>query len=76
MSELDARAQAGRATRPGWPAPREPAEAIDAAEYDLAVLETLLDLPEDEAKGAGQFLLSENAHLARSLRWRWMRHAT
>jgi RecB family exonuclease len=75
VTELDEWAQSGRVTRPGWPAPRDPDDAVDAAEYDLAVLESLLDLPEDEAKGAGQFLLSENAHLARSLRWRWMRHA-
>ncbi len=75
VTELEGRAQAGRSTRPGWPAPRDREDAVDAAEYDLAVLESLLDLPEDEARGAGQFLLSENVHLARSLRWRWMRHA-
>ena len=75
VTELERWAQSGRATRPGWPAPRVREDAVDAAEYDLAVLESLLDLPEDEAIGAGQFLLRENAHLARSLRWRWMRHA-
>lgn len=75
VRDLDRWAEEGRTTRPGWPAPRSRIDAVDAAEYDLAVVESLLELPEDEAKGAGQFLLSENVHLARSLRWRWMRHA-
>ncbi len=57
-------------SRLGWPAPRALDQAIDDAEYDLAVLDTLLHEP---TKGTGRFLLEENAHLARSLRGRFKR---
>lgn len=75
VRELETWSQEGRTTRPGWPAPGDRNQAIDAAEYDLAVLDKLLEQSEKEASGAGRFLLSANTHLARSLRWRWMRHA-
>jgi ATP-dependent helicase/nuclease subunit B len=57
-----------------WPAPDEPASAIDVWEHDLAVLGRLLrpssELP---AKGAAHYLLELNPALARSLRTRWAR---
>ena len=36
-------------TRVGWPAPSDPAVAIDDAEYDLAVLDRFL-LPDEESR--------------------------
>jgi RecB family exonuclease len=65
--------------RLGWPAPDAPAEAIDEAEYDLAVLAPLLDLDEEAAVGAASYLLGANAHLERALRARarrWLKRWT
>jgi len=64
--------RAGRATAPrlGWPAPASPADAIDDAEHDLALLSELLRLPAAEAEGRARFLLGANPHLARALRAR------
>ena len=57
-----------------WPAPDEPASAIDVWEHDLAVLGRLLrpsaQLP---VRGAAHYLLELNPALARSLRTRWAR---
>jgi ATP-dependent helicase/nuclease subunit B len=57
-----------------WPAPDQPASAIDVWEHDLAVLGGLLR-PGTEAppKGAAHYLLKLNDALARSLRARWGR---
>jgi len=55
-----------------WPAPREPNDAIDAAEYDLAVLQALLDTPQ-EAQGATRYLIEANPHVANALRARHAR---
>ena len=68
--ELARRAEQVSETRVGWPAPRDPREAIDAAEHDLALLERLLDLDEKRAQGAAAYLLQVNPHLARALRFR------
>ena len=68
--ELARRAEQVSETRVGWPAPRDPREAIDAAEHDLALLERLLDLDETRAQGAAAYLLQVNPHLARALRFR------
>src|SRR5206468_2996921 len=38
FSELSRRAEQAGGARLGWPAPREPGQAIDEAEYDLALL--------------------------------------
>ena len=75
ISDLDRQAQADRSTRPGWPAPKDQMEAIDHAEFDLSIIDALLDTDEDAAAGSARFLITSNAHLARSLRWRWMRYA-
>src|SRR5262249_7952879 len=62
--------------RIGWPAPRVREDAIDEAEYDLAVLDDLLVKKEDECVGQAHYLLGANEHLARALRFRgrrWLR---
>jgi ATP-dependent helicase/nuclease subunit B len=58
--------------RLGWPAPADTAEAIDEAEYDLALLEGLSARPEESA-GAARYLVTVNPHLARALRNRFQR---
>lgn len=50
-------------TRLDWPAPRRVAEAIDEAEFDLAMLR-------GAERGAGRYLMQVNPHLVRSLRAR------
>jgi ATP-dependent helicase/nuclease subunit B len=45
FAELDRRAEAESAARIGWPAPDDPAKAIDHAGYDLAVLARFLHCP-------------------------------
>ena len=59
--------------RLGWPAPEKPDDAIDDAEYDLALLAPLVDVDERGAQGAAHYLLGTNAHLARALRARGRR---
>jgi hypothetical protein len=57
-----------------WPAPRDPAQAVDDLEHDLAVLRPLLDARDPAAvKGRANYLLSLNDALARSIRARWRR---
>ena len=56
-----------------WPAPDDPASAIDVWEHDLAVLGGLLHRTAEPPKGAAHYLLLQNAALARSLRTRWAR---
>ena len=68
FDELALRAERGDARRLGWPAPDDPARAIDAAEYDLAVLHGILaGRPEDGASLAS-YLIDASPHLARALR--------
>jgi CRISPR/Cas system-associated exonuclease Cas4 (RecB family) len=62
--------------RIGWPAPARREDAIDEAEYDLALLDDVLDKSESEANGEGRYLIDAegaNPHLARALRFRWAR---
>ena len=75
LPDLDAlgrRAAAAGAAVVGWPAPEDPDEAIDEAEFDLAMLQPLLagGLEVEERRGRARFLLSSNEHLARALRAR------
>ena len=51
-----------------WPAPKDPGNAIDDAEYDLAWLAAHRD-----ENSSARYLLDANPHLARSLRARWRR---
>jgi len=60
-------------SRLGWPAPVDPAQSIDDAEYDLAVLAEMEDLPAQKTHGLGRYLVESNEHLGRSLRARYMR---
>ena len=57
----------------GWPAPAQREDAIDEAEYDLALLESVLLKSEDASVGEAHYLLSSNDHLARALRFRGRR---
>ncbi|MDP9003034.1 MAG: PD-(D/E)XK nuclease family protein [Myxococcota bacterium] len=79
FAELARRANITGAARVGWPAPTDPMDAIDHAEHDLALLESVLKRPEAETVGTARFLLSANVHLARALRFRgrrWLRKWT
>ena len=67
--EREAAAAAG--ARLAWPAPDDPARAIDEVEHDLATLRALL--AGGEARGRARYLLELNDGLARSLRARWAR---
>ena len=72
FEELAQRAEEVSEARIGWPAPKSRAQAIDEAEYDLAVLDELdrHDLRGERAVKAAGHLLHSNPHLARALRFR------
>lgn len=72
FSELARRAETVSSTRVGWPAPLDPASAIDDAEYDLSVLHALFAAPKQES-GSARYLLTANPYLARALRARYRR---
>ena len=79
FDELARRAAGDRPARLGWPAPDRPADAIDDAEFDLAVLDKLVGADPDATVGAAHYLLSANPHLGRALRARarrWLRRWT
>ena len=79
FDELANRAASQPATRLSWPAPANPADAIDDAEFDLAVLDKLVDADPDTTTGAANYLLDANQHLGRALRARarrWLRRWT
>ncbi|MCL2777467.1 MAG: PD-(D/E)XK nuclease family protein [Polyangiaceae bacterium] len=59
--------------RIGWPAPAKAKDAIDEAEHDLALLDSILKKPEAEGIGEAHYLLTANCHLARALRFRGRR---
>jgi len=68
LREFERRAASACPTRLDWPAPVDPTQAIDNAEYDLAWLRAA-----DNSKGSGRYLIDESAMLAASLRTRWKR---
>ena len=70
FEELSRRADVAGGARMRWPAPRRAADAIDDTEYDLAILEALIEAPAADRKGAARYLLAANSHLARALRFR------
>jgi RecB family exonuclease len=79
FEELGLLAESGATARLGWPAPDEASEAIDEAEYDLALLGRLVDANPEATAGTAHYLLDSNPHLARSLRARsrkWLRRWT
>jgi len=57
-----------------WPAPKDPAQAIDDLEHDLASLKPLIDSRDRAAvRGHAHYLLDLNHALARSVRSRYAR---
>ena len=72
VRDIEREAERGAHTRIGWPAPPDAAQAIDDAEYDLAVLRPAFDDPLT-GQGAGAYLTRVNPHLVRSLRARGRR---
>src|SRR5208337_152165 len=79
FDELASRAASQPAARLSWPAPANPADAIDDAEFDLSVLDKLVDADPQTTTGAANYLLGANAHLGRALRARarrWLRRWT
>ena len=62
LRQFEEHARRGAPSRLDWPAPLEPLEAIDDAEFDLAAL------GRTEAQGAGNYLIAANRYLADSLR--------
>lgn len=69
LREFEKRAARGAPTRLDWPAPKDPEQAIDDAEYDLAWLKAA-----ENRKGAARYLIElEGSRLADSLRARWRR---
>jgi ATP-dependent helicase/nuclease subunit B len=72
FAELARRAETATNARLGWPAPTDPADAIDEAEYDLALLNRL-EARGQESPGAARHLVTANPYLARALRTRYQR---
>jgi ATP-dependent helicase/nuclease subunit B len=68
LKEFEKRSREACPSRLNWPAPREIAEAIDDAEYDLVKLDQAA-----KTGGGARYLVEANPHLARSLRGRWER---
>jgi RecB family exonuclease len=66
VREFDERARAATQSRIGWPAPVNPSDAIDDAEFDLATLAP-------RAPGSGQYLKRLPGRSVESLRARWAR---
>jgi CRISPR/Cas system-associated exonuclease Cas4 (RecB family) len=73
FEHLANKAAATAEARIGWPAPALREDAIDEAEYDLALLKDVLEKSETEVQGEGHYLVSTNVHLGRALRFRWAR---
>ncbi len=73
LREFEKRAAKGAPSRLDWPAPTDPAIAIDDAEYDLASLQRSLKLPRNQVKGSARYLVETNLSLTRSLRARGRR---
>lgn len=75
LDELFERGTAAADARLGWPAPRRAEEALDEAEYDLAVLGPLVFDGPEAVQSRGRYLVEgddrqdANAHLVRGLRW-------
>ena len=66
VREFELRARSATQPRIGWPAPHDPADAIDDAEFDLATLAP-------RTKGSGQYLKHLPGRSVQSLRARWSR---
>ncbi len=64
--------QAG-GSRLAWPAPLDPATAIDDFEHDLSMMGALLDQNAESVKGRARYLYELSPELKRSLSSRWLR---
>ncbi len=73
--ELERWARAAGQASLGWPAPPDPAQAIDDQEHDLAMLRRLLDRAPEDVRGHAHYLLKLNEALRRSVVDRWARGA-
>jgi ATP-dependent helicase/nuclease subunit B len=73
LREFEKRAARAASSRLDWPAPANPRDAIDDAEYDLAALHASLQLRGAAARGSARYLMQSNEALARSLRTRGRR---
>ena len=72
--ELQRDAAAAGGARLDWPAPADPAAAIDDVEHDLATLRSLIDTPDRASvRGHAHYLLGLNPALKRSVTRRWVR---
>ncbi len=69
---LQRQAESSSRVRLAWPAPAEPARAIDETEFDLAVLDGVFTAT-TPVKGRARYLVDGNPHLARALRARFAR---
>ncbi|MGZ6125213.1 MAG: PD-(D/E)XK nuclease family protein, partial [Myxococcales bacterium] len=78
FAALSRRAERTAQARSGWPAPPDPADAIDEAEHDLALLARALRDPAS-SRGTAAYLLGANPYLGRAVRARarrWRRRWT
>jgi ATP-dependent helicase/DNAse subunit B len=73
LREFRDRAAGAASSRLDWPAPADPREAIDDAEYDLASLRAALKVRGAKASGSARYLMQTNQSLERSLRTRGRR---
>jgi len=73
LSDFARRAASSTAARLGWPAPADPADAIDDTEFDLATLQRVAAIDPAEARSSARYLVDVNPHLGRALRARWRR---
>jgi ATP-dependent helicase/nuclease subunit B len=73
LREFEKRAARAASSRLDWPAPANPCDAIDDAEYDLASLQASLKLRGAARAGSARYLMQTNQSLARSLRTRGRR---
>jgi ATP-dependent helicase/nuclease subunit B len=71
IRQMESDARAGTETSAGWPAPKEPIDAIDPAEFDLATLGSALR--RSRTPGLGAYLTRVEGPLANALRSRWLR---
>ncbi|PWT86413.1 MAG: PD-(D/E)XK nuclease family protein, partial [Blastocatellia bacterium] len=72
--QLETEAAVAGGANLAWPAPANPAEAIDDLEHDLAVLRQLLDRPDRQsARGRARYMLLLNESLRRSMSATWER---
>jgi hypothetical protein len=72
-AEIGTRAFQSGASTLAWPAPRDPAIAIDDFEHDLATMGGLLAAGSGQVKGRARYLYELSPELQRSLTARWLR---